>query len=62
MPVLPCPNCKADTPRELQASNFATVNYYRCDECGHVWTTDKRTNAILEHITPLRPKKKPEQV
>jgi len=50
------PNCRALTPRELNSSDFAAVNYYRCGECGHVWTTDKRTNEILSQITPLRRK------
>jgi uncharacterized Zn finger protein len=53
MPVLSCPNCGEMTPRELEASQFATVNYYRCGGCGHVWTTDKKTSAILTHVTPL---------
>ena len=48
-----CPNCSAGSPRELEASRFAVVNYYRCNECGHVWTTDKKTNEILSHVTPL---------
>ena len=41
------------TPRSLEASDFAEVNYYRCGTCAHVWTTDKRTNQILSHVTPL---------
>ncbi|HXT69228.1 MAG TPA: hypothetical protein VN700_05715 [Vicinamibacterales bacterium] len=47
------------TPRELQASSYATVNYYRCAECGHVWTTDKKTHAILTHVTPF-PRRRPQ--
>jgi hypothetical protein len=53
MPVLSCPNCRGLTPRELETSARAAVNYYRCGECGHVWTTDKKTNEILSHVTPL---------
>lgn len=56
MPVLSCPNCGEMTPRELEASGFAAVNYYRCGHCAHVWTTDKQTHAILTHVTPLTPK------
>ena len=59
MPVLSCPNCGEPTPRELEASQFAVVNYYRCGNCGHVWTTDKQTNQIVSHITELR--RKPEK-
>jgi hypothetical protein len=54
MPVLSCPNCTAMAPRELEASRNAFVNYHRCVECGHVWTTDKQTGAILTHVTPLK--------
>lgn len=61
MPVLSCPNCAAFTPRHLRASANSTVNWYRCGDCGHVWTTDKKTNEIVSHVTPLLPKapKKP---
>jgi len=53
MPVLSCPNCQEMTPRQLDGSDTARVNYYRCGACGHVWTTDKRTHEILTHVTPL---------
>jgi predicted RNA-binding Zn-ribbon protein involved in translation (DUF1610 family) len=53
MPVLSCPNCRGLTPRELESSARAMVNYYRCADCGHVWTTDKKSNEIVSHVTPL---------
>jgi len=53
MPFLSCPNCGDMTPRELEASSLAPVNFYRCGNCAHVWTTDKSTHAIVAHITPL---------
>lgn len=62
MPVLSCPNCGEMTPRELEASRFATVNYYRCGNCAHVWTTDKKTNEILTHVTPLWKKQPSDRV
>ena len=34
-------------------SDFATVNYYRCEGCGHVWTTSKKDGSIVTHVTPL---------
>jgi hypothetical protein len=37
-------------------SEFAQVNYYRCDRCGHVWTTSKDDPAKITHVTPLRTK------
>ena len=56
MPVLSCPNCGAFVPRELSGPDIVNVNRYRCGECGHVWTTDKKTNEILTHVTPLTTK------
>jgi hypothetical protein len=32
------------------------VNYYRCDKCGHVWTTKKDDSDPHTHVTPLKPK------
>jgi hypothetical protein len=58
MPTLPCPACKALTPRLLDApSQYAAVNYYRCPACGHVWTVAKDDSNRIEHITPLKPAK-----
>jgi predicted nucleic acid-binding Zn ribbon protein len=38
----PCPVCRHDTLRWLEASSKnADVNYYRCDACAHVWTVSK---------------------
>jgi uncharacterized Zn finger protein len=41
MPIRPCPECGEKTPRVLDMSATAHVNYYRCSACGHVWTTPK---------------------
>jgi len=50
----PCPACDSATTLELYAINRASyVNYYRCDQCGHVWVTTKdNPNKIARHITP----------
>lgn len=57
MPIQPCPSCKNQTPRWLEASSKdAYVNYYRCDVCGHIWTLSKDDPTVVKHITPL-PKK-----
>jgi hypothetical protein len=38
----PCPVCRRDTLRWLEASSKnAEVDYYRCDACAHVWTVSK---------------------
>jgi len=29
------------------------VNFFACDGCHHVWTTEKKTGEFLRHITPL---------
>ena len=62
MPTLPCPNCGAPTARQMNLTGGAYVNYYRCEACTHIWTTDKQTNEVLDHVTPLRaanPSQKP---
>ena len=42
MPIRPCPNCKNPAPHIVdRVITDAVVNYYRCDECGHVWNTPK---------------------
>ncbi len=41
MPIRPCPHCSTPTPRLLETSNWAHVNYYRCPACGCVWNTPK---------------------
>jgi hypothetical protein len=56
MPDQECPNCHATVARELKPpSDFAHVNYYRCERCGHVWTTTKDGARIVHHVTPLDP-------
>jgi len=56
MLIQPCPACDNATPRWLEdSSNISRVTYYHCDDCSHVWTTDKTTGAILDHVTPLIP-------
>lgn len=57
MPTTRCPACAKPDPRLLDGmSHHAAVNYYRCDECGHVWTTPKDSTAVLNHVTPLAAK------
>ena len=65
MPKSHCPQC-GRTGRFLeQSSQGSVVDYYRCDGCGHVWTTPKcdpyTTNDVTERpanleITDLRRK------
>jgi hypothetical protein len=43
-PFLPvtCPQClQVKGCRMEDVSNIAHVDYYRCADCGHVWTTPK---------------------
>jgi hypothetical protein len=54
MPRLACPACTTLTPRRLDVwSRLASVNYYRCPACGHVWTVAKDDPTRIEHVTPL---------
>ena len=49
-----CPACSVASPQWLEStSKLADVNYYRCQGCGHVWTTNRDNGAILHHVTPL---------
>jgi hypothetical protein len=42
MPNVDCPHCRSSQVRWLpETSQLAVVNYYRCDECGHVWCVSK---------------------
>ena len=53
MPAPPCPECEKDTTRQLESlSSDSLVDYYRCDDCGHVFTTRKGTTDVLNHVTP----------
>ena len=53
--------CNNPTPRTLDApSQFAMVNYYRCDKCGAVWNVDKADpngpiHIVTEGIPPQTP-------
>ena len=38
MPIRRCPHCNTQTSLLLDAtSKLATVWYYRCENCGHLW-------------------------
>jgi hypothetical protein len=53
MPTHSCPDCQHAAPRFLPASSAdSSVNYYRCDPCGHVWTIPKdNPNGPPHHVT-----------
>jgi len=58
VPNQPCPRCGTDTPRLVEsASQIATVNYYRCALCGHVWTVAKDGTGNIHHVTPMPAKR-----
>ena len=49
-----CPNCQASEPRWLETtSQAAWVDYYRCDDCGHVWTVSRDGERRITNVTPL---------
>ena len=57
----PCPNCgAADSKRRLDFSDESRVDYYRCESCGHVWTTSKEDSDPIYHVTPLDRDDEPE--
>lgn len=56
-----CPNCGSTAVRTIPvASNSTHVSYYRCDVCGHVWTTTRDGARIISHVTPLKLPMNPE--
>ena len=57
MPTLACPACQTLTRHLDFPSEGATVNYYRCLSCSHVWTVSKTDPLRIAHVTPL-PKSK----
>jgi hypothetical protein len=45
-----CPSCDRSTARWLEAaSRNAHVDYFRCDDCGHVWCVSKEQPAAAPH-------------
>ena len=53
MPAVPnCPACDGDLVRRLSLNEFFRADYYRC-ACGHVWSVDKETRELIQHVTPL---------
>ena len=42
MPLRSCPECQRPAPRYLEGSSAnASVDYYRCEACGHVFHIPK---------------------
>ncbi len=49
-----CPACDGTLVRLLPSpSEISRADYYRCSQCGHVWTVDKETRELIEHVTPV---------
>jgi hypothetical protein len=62
MPILPCPQCQNPTARMLDfPSKGAMVWYYRCQNCAHVWTIDKKDPTAMTHVTALREPPEPQK-
>jgi uncharacterized Zn finger protein len=41
-PLVICPHCKDAAGYQLETSSkVALVDYFRCKQCGHVWTLPK---------------------
>ena len=46
-----CPKCQHPSVIQLQISEIAWVEYYRCDSCGHVWTAPKDGVGPIRDVT-----------
>jgi uncharacterized Zn finger protein len=61
MPLQSCPTCGRPTPWGLAESRAGSrVNYYRCDQCGHVWSLRRdapgaKPHTIVQGATPPPP-------
>src|SRR5262245_51541159 len=56
-----CPKCGATSSSLLEGSRSAAANYFRCDQCHHVWTVprsddDEQSRSIT---TPAKADLKP---
>jgi hypothetical protein len=48
-----CPACDGEQVRLLPSvSERSLADYYRC-LCSHVWSVDKKTRELIQHVTPL---------
>lgn len=48
-----CPQCLKATGRHLPHSSAeAWVDYYRCDDCGYIWTIKKGTDRRQKSVRP----------
>jgi len=58
MPIRPCPDCGAPTPRKLDGmSADVQVWYYRCEKCGCVWNVPKaQPDGPQRPVTEPRPR------
>ena len=53
-----CPACGQPKARHLDGvSKDATVDFFDCGFCHHLWATDKHDPSKVRHLTPfLKPK------
>ena len=55
MPSTVCPICQHLGPSLLPTlSREAHVDYFRCEECGHVWTVSKDGKKLVSHVTATK--------
>ena len=61
MPAPVCPKCGAESPRKLTVlSDMSTVDYFRCDACGYVWTMTKDGTKVISIVTIKHEPKDPD--
>jgi len=55
-----CPRCDSPSIRKLEAlGSFTKIDYFRCNVCWHVWSTNRETGKKIQDVTPLNPEKTP---
>ncbi len=50
-PLIPCPKCEQPGTYLRVLSQSSYVDYYRCDDCEHVWTVPKDKGEPTTDVT-----------
>jgi transposase-like protein len=49
-----CPRCEsARACRLADSSDQASVVYYRCEDCAHIWTVERAPSHAVRNVTRL---------
>jgi hypothetical protein len=49
-----CPNCGSLESCSLDVAWHVRADYYLCRDCKHIWSVNRKTGDIIQHVTPLK--------